>query len=102
MKTTKLFLTAALVVAVAGMGASRSKKVQCGVSNAQIASYLVNCSHHHTVYSVSDVPGTCNSTAAIENCGTAHVSVSDGIIIGHSDSNVNSCSINKKEEGNKN
>jgi hypothetical protein len=58
---------------------------QCGITNAQITTYLQNCSHHHTVTYVQDIPGTCNSKAGIENCGTATVYVSDGIIVGHSD-----------------
>ena len=82
----KLFLTTAVALAVFSMGEASSKKVQCGVSNAQIKSYLETGSHHHTVYSVSDVPGTCNSKANIENCGTSTVFVFNGIIVGHSDS----------------
>ena len=83
MKTTKILSAAALIVcAVCSMGA---KRLQCGVSNADIASYLQNCSHHHTVYSVWDIPGTCNSNASIENCKIATVYVSDGIIIYHVD-----------------
>jgi hypothetical protein len=60
---------------------------QCGITNAQITTYLQNCSHHHTVRYVQDIPGSCNSTAGIENCGVATVIVSDGIIAGHSDAN---------------
>ncbi len=83
MKTTKILSAAALIAfAVCSMGA---KRVQCGVSNAQIQRYLETCPHHHTVYAVWDVPGTCNSKAATENCGTATVYVSDGIIIYHND-----------------
>ena len=64
---------------------SSASKVQCGVTNAQITSYLQNCSHHHTVSYVQDILGTCNSQAGIENCGTATVYVQDGMIIGHTD-----------------
>ncbi|MBI3500776.1 MAG: hypothetical protein HY063_03195 [Bacteroidetes bacterium] len=64
-----------------------SELKQCGVSNAQITSYLQNCSHHHSVFWVSDIPGTCNSNAGIENCGTATVYVTDGVIVGHVDAN---------------
>ena len=87
MKTKKLLSAAAIILAAFSMGA---KRVQCGVSNAQIISYLVNCSHHHTsACCVVDIPGTCNSKASIENCGTATVYVVDGAIIGHLDSNGN-------------
>lgn len=82
MKTKKIFLAASIALAVFSMGA---KRVQCGVSNQQIIDYLKNCSHHHTVYWVKDIVGTCNSQAGIENCGTATVGVSDGIIIWHTD-----------------
>jgi hypothetical protein len=58
---------------------------QCGVTNEQITSYLVNCPHHHSVSWVRDIAGTCNSQAGIENCGTATVYVSDGNIVGHQD-----------------
>ena len=58
---------------------------QCGITNTQITTYLQTCSHHHTVRYVRDIPGTCNSEAGIENCGTATVYVSDGIIVGHGD-----------------
>ena len=65
--------------------APANTKVQCGVSNAQIISYLQCCPHHHSACCVVDIPGTCNSTASIENCGTATVFVQDGIIVGHTD-----------------
>ena len=90
MKTTKIFTAAALLVfAAMSMGAVPAKEEtkQCGVTNAQIQRYLETCSHHHTVYSVWDVPGTCNSKATIENCKTATVFVSEGEIIGHMDAN---------------
>lgn len=67
------------------ISAAPAAKVQCGVTNAQITSYLQNCSHHHTVYSVSDIRGTCNSSAAIEFGGTAVVYVDNGIVVGHMD-----------------
>ena len=95
----KLILTSAVVLAVFSMGGASSKKVQCGVSNAQIISYLVNCNHHHTsACCVTDIPGTCNSKANIEMCGVATVYVSDGIIVGHADNGIGSCSIPKKVE----
>ena len=89
-KMKKLILSSVAMLAVLTMGAS-SKKVQCGVTNAQITTYLQECSHHHTVYSVWDVIGTCNSKASIENCKTSTIYVSEGIIIGHSDSGVGGC-----------
>ena len=61
----------------------------CGVTNTQIANYLKNCSHHHTVYWVRDITGTCNSLAGIESCDQATVIMSDGSIIGHQDQNYN-------------
>jgi|ERR1041385_2343772 hypothetical protein len=100
MKTKKMFLAAALLglFAVSATNpASTIKAVnlnnpeeckQCGVSNATITEYLVNCSHHHTVYSVSDIPGTCNSSAMIESCQMSTVYVTNGVIIGHADSNI--------------
>lgn len=84
MKTKKVLASTVLIVfAVCSMGAQR---IQCGVSNAQIISYLDNCPHHHSACCVVDIPGTCNSTANIENCGTATVYVIDGSIVGHLDS----------------
>lgn len=68
-------------------GSAGTALVQCGVTNAQITTYLQNCPHHHTVLWVENIPGTCNSLAAIENCGTATVYVNDGSIIGHLDNN---------------
>ena len=69
-------------------GAVKNDEIlQCGVSNSQIKSYLEEGSHHHTVLWVSDIPGTCNSKAGIENCGTATVFVQNGIIVGHQDAN---------------
>jgi len=93
MKTTRIFFAAALLVfAAMSMGASSSKKVQCGVSNAQIIDYLKNCSHHHsTACCVQDIPGTCNSTAQIENCGIATVYVSNGVIVMHADNGFGGC-----------
>ena len=74
---------AAKVIAVHLNNAEECK--QCGVSNATITEYLVNCSHHHTVYWVQDIAGTCNSQAGIEGCGVATVYVSNGAVIGHQD-----------------
>jgi hypothetical protein len=96
MKTTKFFIISAAILGLFAISsfstessAVRSAEpaaiVQCGVSNAAIKEYLETCSHHHTVYNVWDVPGTCNSKATIENCYTATVYVSDGIVIGHMD-----------------
>src|ERR1051325_3421461 len=62
--------------------------LQCGVTNAQIQTYLETCSHHHTVYWIQDIPGTCNSRAGIENCDNATVYVSGGAIIGHTDAGL--------------
>jgi hypothetical protein len=59
----------------------------CGVGAAEVTAYLQNCSHHHTVYYVNQITGTCNFTAGIENCGTATVYVQDGIITTHADQN---------------
>ena len=72
-------------ITVTASGASDEECKQCGVTSAQVIEYLQNCSHHHTVSWVSDIPGTCNSSAGIENCGTATVYVSGGSIIGHQD-----------------
>lgn len=93
MKTKQLFLSSAILLAVFCLSATsvsvsaKEKTKQCGVTNTQIQRYLEGCSHHHTVYWVSDISGTCNSLAGIENCGTATVFVSEGIIVGHSDAN---------------
>ena len=62
---------------------------QCGVSNSQISEYLRTCSHHHTVYWVQDIPGTCNSKAGVNGCQEATVYVENGVIMGHTDANVN-------------
>jgi len=63
-----------------------AKRVQCGVSSTQIIDYLKGAPHYHSyACCVVDIPGTCNSTATIENCGTATVYVQNGIIIGHLD-----------------
>ena len=86
MKTKKLFLASALLMGMFAVSATSATKVQCGVTNAQITSYLQTCSHHHTVYSVSDIPGSCNSSANIDGGRTATVFVANGIVIGHSDS----------------
>lgn len=98
MKTLKLIFSTVILFVVLTAGANRTTESvksstsdefntvnQCGVSNAAIQRYLENCSHHHTVYWVQDIPGTCNSNAGIENCGTATVFVSNGIIVGHTD-----------------
>ena len=94
MKTIKFLLTSLIMMAVLTVGATRitestspesTEVKQCGVTNAQITTYLRTCSHHHTVYWVQDIPGTCNSLAGIEGCSTATVYVESGIIIGHSD-----------------
>lgn len=97
MKTNKILLTSFIMMAVLSVSATRitestspesTELKQCGVTNAQISTYLSRTHpHHHTVYSVWDIPGTCNSNASIENCGTATVYVENGIIIGHQDAN---------------
>jgi hypothetical protein len=92
MKPTKLLLASAILLAVFCVSATSSttsasdEMLQCGVTNAQITTYLQECSHHHTVYWVQDIVGTCNSKAGIENVGTATVYVSNGIVISHTDS----------------
>ncbi|TAL61176.1 MAG: hypothetical protein EPN85_05555 [Bacteroidetes bacterium] len=99
MKTIKFLLTSLVVMAVLTLSASRVTEPakselsanfeavkQCGVSNAQITLYLTGGHHHHTVYWVQDIPGTCNSRAGIEGCSTATVYVVDGSIVGHLDS----------------
>lgn len=88
MKTKKVFSATALVLGLFAISATPVKeaKVQCGVSNAQIIAYLQGAPHYHPyACCVVDIPGTCNSKATIENCGTATVFVVDGIIIGHTD-----------------
>ena len=100
MKTTRMLLVSAILFAVMSLNATRvtapassnaaaefNTVKQCGVSNSQITSYLQNCSHHHTVYWVRDITGSCNSEAGIENCKKATVFVENGIIVGHQDSN---------------
>ena len=100
MKTFKLMSAAILVLLIIlAVGAATppapgdkkatapaSESLQCGVSNAEVIEYLQNCSHHHTVYWVQDIPGTCNSKAGIEFGKTATVYVENGIIVGHLDS----------------
>ena len=85
----KIFLSATLLLGVFAISATPAKesKVQCGVSNDQIAYYLQTCSHHHTVYWVRDITGSCNSSAGIES-GTAIVYVSNGIIVNHDDPTI--------------
>ncbi|HKZ66464.1 MAG TPA: hypothetical protein VJ111_08925 [Chitinophagaceae bacterium] len=65
--------------------------LQCGVSNEQITAYLQGAPHYHTVYSVWDIPGTCNSNASIESCQIATVYVSGGRILGHVHSSGGIC-----------
>jgi len=86
----KLFLATALALGLFAISATplAKSKVQCGVSNAQIIAYLQGAPHYHPyVCCVTEIPGTCNSKATIENCGTATVFVQDGIVVGHSDAN---------------
>jgi len=94
MKTIKILLTSIVMMAVLTVSATRitestspesTEVKQCGVSNAQISTYLRTCSHQHVVYWVQDIPGTCNSKAGIEGCSTATVFVSEGTIVGHAD-----------------
>lgn len=94
MKKTKILLTALVMMAMLTVSATRTPDStspestvikQCGVSNSQISAYLRTGSHHHTVYWVQDIPGTCNSLAGIEGCGTATVYVVEGSIVGHLD-----------------
>ena len=101
MKPIKFLLFSAMMFAVLTISATSvtepaktntsefNQMKQCGVTNAQITSYLQNCSHHHTVYWVRDITGTCNSLAGIESCDQATVIVSDGSIISHQDQNYN-------------
>lgn len=84
----KLFLITTLALGLFAISATpvANSKVQCGVSNAQIIAYLQGAPHYHPyVCCVQDIPGTCNSKATIENCGTATVFVVDGIIVSHAD-----------------
>lgn len=87
MRTQSLLFTSAAVFGMLSISAIPAKveTKQCGVTNEQISAYLQSCSHHHTVYAVWDVPGTCNSKASIENCGIATVYVGNGRVIGHMD-----------------
>ncbi|MDZ4809597.1 MAG: hypothetical protein SGI96_15205 [Bacteroidota bacterium] len=95
MRIQRFFIAAVLMISLAGLSAKSVKNenneipiseiVQCGVSNAQISAYLEACSHHHTVYWVQDIPGSCNSKAGIEGCSIATVYVDNGIITGHMD-----------------
>jgi len=96
MKTIKILLTSIVMMAVLTVSATRitestspesTEVKQCGVSNAQISTYLRTCSHLHVVYWVQDIPGTCNSKAGIEGCSTATVYVVEGQIVGHADAN---------------
>lgn len=94
MKTAKILITSCIMMLVLTVGATRTAEStspestavkQCGVSNAQIKAYLQEHPHHHTVYWVQDILGTCNSSAGIEGCGVATVIVFEGNIITHSD-----------------
>lgn len=96
MKTIKILLTSLTMMLVLTVDATRTSNStsphstevkQCGVSNETITKYLERSSHQHTVYWVQDIPGTCNSLAGIENCGTATVLVQNGNIIAHTDAN---------------
>ncbi|MBI4929669.1 MAG: hypothetical protein HY841_02825 [Bacteroidetes bacterium] len=80
----KLILSSVMLFGMFAISAAPAAKVQCGVSDDQIAYYLQTCSHHHTVYWVRDIVGTCNSAAGIE-LGTATVYVSNGVIVSHAD-----------------
>jgi hypothetical protein len=99
MKITKFLLVTLIMFAMLTLNATRVSEtiksnaaekydatMQCGVSNSQITAYLQNCSHHHAVLWVTNIEGTCNSKAGIENCGTATVYVTEGVIVGHTDS----------------
>jgi|ERR1051325_403402 hypothetical protein len=100
MQTKKFLTVPAIALSLFGLSAtnpSAPEKAlteeckQCGVTNTQVSDYLRNCSHHHTVFYVQDIPGSCNSSAGIENCGTATVFVSGGAIIGHADNGIGGC-----------
>lgn len=87
MKTIKPLLVAVIMFAVMTLNApSIACMKQCGVTNAQITTYLQTCSHHHSVMYVRDIIGTCNSVAGIENCHITTVTVVGGVITGHIDS----------------
>lgn len=88
MKTKKMIGICAIALGLFALSAApaNESKVQCGVSEDQIRSYLENGPHHHTTYWFRDIPGTCNSQVGIENCKIATVYVSDGTIITHLDS----------------
>jgi len=67
----KKVLTAITIIAFAVLSTG-AKRIQCGVSNAAIIAYLKGAPHYHPyACCVVDIPGSCNSTATIENCGTA-------------------------------
>ena len=95
MKTTKLFLASAIMFAVLSFNATGAtepvkanalEKVKaCAVTAEDVKAYLQNGPHHHGVNWVVPIPGTANWSAGIENCGTATVYTSNGIITGHSD-----------------
>lgn len=86
----KLFLTSVIALGMCAISATPAKesKVQCGVSEDIIRSYLQDGPHHHTTTWFQDLRGSCNSNVGIENNGTATVYVDNGIIVGHSDVNA--------------
>lgn len=94
MKTIKslllscMMITALTINATEPNSAATAEVKQCGVTNAQITTYVQGLGH--TVLWIRDISGTCNSTVGIENCSTVTVFVSEGIIMGHAD-NIVSC-----------
>jgi len=95
MKKSKLFFVAAIMFAVMSLGAtnpteSASEKAEGNkqlITGEQIIAYLQGAPHFHWACCARPVPGSSNWTATIENCGSALVYVSNGIIVGHSDAN---------------
>lgn len=97
MRTTRVLLTSLIMTAVLSLGATRTtgtvetkntgESTRCVVTLAQMQDYLGSCSHHHTVYWIQYIPGSCDGLAGIEGGQTATVHVENGIIINHQDSN---------------
>src|ERR1035437_5992648 len=97
MKKTKLFLASALLLGAFAISATPATETtkpvtekltalnSCGVGAGDVVIYLQNCSHHHTVYTCTQILGTCSFTANVENGIVSTVSTSGGSIIGHVD-----------------
>jgi hypothetical protein len=96
MKTTTKSIAAVFIIAQAllcmsaksespGVQYCSSASTGCRVTAAQAVYYLQNCSHHHTVRSISSVPGSCNFSAIVENSRRVTVYVGAAGITGHLD-----------------